>query len=126
MSLYEAFVQELSQLNRGNPDLHCMISDQTNQTIVLEKKNGDRLSVVFGAKVRVQSDLLGVDGHGPIRAIRASMSYPVNGISDEKAIVEIVIGTMRMVDSDFNNHVTNVETRKAARGNRGPRGMDTI
>lgn len=118
MTLFKAFVQELTQLNRGNADLHCTIVDEPGQTVVLEFANSGPLRLSFEWGRLVEIDKEGSDN------VYKWKPYRAEGVSDEEAVSKI-IANMRSIDPSFDRHVEAVNN-KSANNNRGPRGLDTI
>lgn len=117
MSLYQAFVKELSQLTRGYGGLNRMVCDELVQTVVLERANSPALRIIFERSGKVSF-------HGEHVNAGAKISS-ISGMSDREATSLIVTG-MRLIDRSFDEHMDVVERKAAIRGNRGPRGMDTI
>lgn len=118
MSLYEAFVKELSPLTRGYQSLNRMICDGLVQTVVLERSDFPALSIVFeqSGKVRFEGE------HVNLGAKISSTS----GISNKEDAVSLILTGMRYVDTSFKEHMDAVDKKAAKRGNQGPRGLDTI
>lgn len=121
MSLYQAFVQELSQLTRGYEGLNRMVCNEPEQTVVIERNNTPALSIIFEERGKVSFAGEHVNTGAKISSTA--------GMSEESA-VSLIIAAMKEIDKSFYSHAAAIEKKaedKAEiKGNRGPRGMDTI
>ncbi len=117
MSLYEAFVKEISPLTRGYPSLVRMVCDGLVQTVVLERSDSPALSIVFEQSGKVRFEGKHVNPGAKISST-AKMSY--------KDATSLILTGMRLVDQSFDEHMDLVDRKAAKRGHSGPRGLDTI